>query len=77
MKRKMLKTVEQILMKTTKSISKLNGKVVKENFGNKEIRELKDFIGTIYDYPYNDRCAIIIIQKCFADWCGNYTGVDK
>jgi len=71
----MLKKVEDILMKAAKLTGKLNGKPVKENFGAKEIRELNDYIGTIWEYEYNDRCAIIIIQKSFSDWCGNYTEV--
>lgn len=69
-----MKTVNEIQCCTNKFRRKLMGKPVRENFGNKELRSLDDFIGNVYQYSYEDRLTINRITDNFFDWCVNYTG---
>ncbi len=50
----------------------LVGKQVYENFGEKEQRELDDYIGDFCDYPYEDKLIIIGIYNDFSKWCQTY-----
>ena len=60
-------------MKSIKTIeSRLKKKPLVENFGDKEIRELEDFIGDIYEYPYGTRLIVQDRIQDFCDWCANY-----
>ena len=47
---------------------------MRENFGQKELRLLEEFIGPVYDYSYDDRLVNIGIIRDFDDWAMNYTG---
>ena len=69
-----LKTMGQIRKRMSALKVILRKKEVYENFGDKEIRKLENFIGDIYSYSHDDRMEIISITNHFADWCGNYTG---
>jgi len=54
-----MKTLPQISNKALALEKKLlSQKIIYENFGQKELQELKDFIGNIYDYPYKQRHQI-------------------
>jgi len=72
-----MKTILQITNKIKQLKNKLSKKAVRENFGDKEQRQLDDFIGNTYDYSYDDRLMINSIVNVFHDWCGNYTGSCK
>lgn len=67
-----MRTVDQIRKKAGSLKKKLEVKPIVENFGDKEIRELENFIGYLYGYSYFDRLAINQIQKEFFDWCCNF-----
>ena len=69
------RTIKQIWNKVESLENRLKAKKICENFGDKEIRELDNFIGDIYSYDYFDKIEIISIQKVFMDWCANYKGV--
>ena len=49
-----------------------NELVMVENFGEKEIRKIDDFIGDIWEYPYSQRQKIISLTNKFCDWCATY-----
>ena len=68
-----MKSLSQIRKKCNTLKGQLRKKQVVENFGDKEIRKLEDFIGDIYSYDYSDRMEIIGTTNDFADFCGNYT----
>ena len=70
-----LKTVKQIKNKIQSLKNKLEKKQLKENFGEKEQRELDDFIGDVWEYDYCDRMIIISLTKNFFEWCYNYIKV--
>jgi hypothetical protein len=71
-----MKTTHEIVKKVDKLRKKLilkartNG--LYENFGEKEERELKDFIGDIYDYPYPAREGLWRIERSFFNWSSNF-----
>jgi len=69
-----MKTVNQILKKSEQLQNRLTKKKVRENFGNKELNLLDNFIGDPYSYSYDDRMAINTITKNLFDFCINYTG---
>jgi hypothetical protein len=69
-----MKTMNQILKKSAALQYRLTKKQVRENFGDKEMRLLDDFIGSPYDYSYDNRLAINTITGNFFDFCVNYTG---
>jgi len=69
-----MKTISQIKEKASALKRSLAGKPIVENFGEKQMRALDDYVGDIYDYPYSKRMVIIIITGDFFDWCVNYTG---
>lgn len=71
---KTLKTLNQV----DKKIEKLKNELeqqgeVYENFGDKQIRQLDNYIGDIYGYSYSERLSILTKIKNFVEWCGNYT----
>ena len=67
-----MRTVAQVRRKADSLKKKLEPKPIVENFGDKEIRELENFIGNSYNYSYLDRLAIDRIQKEFYSWCCNF-----
>ena len=69
-----MKTLNQILKKSAQLQYRLTKKQVHENFGDKEMRVLDDFIDDIYGYSYDERLAINKITENFFDFCVNYTG---
>ena len=69
-----MKTITQIKNKMEKFKKKLSQKDVYENFGDKEQMLLFDFIGSIWEYPYEERKSVKAIENEFFNWCINYTG---
>lgn len=67
------KTVAAIRKKAEQLKKKLDGKPVKENFGQKEVRQLEDF-SDIWSLNYDDRLKAIKIIDDFNQWAMNYTG---
>lgn len=67
------KTIQAIRKKSDQLKKKLDGKHVKENFGQKEVRQLEDF-SDIWSLDYNDRLTAIKIIDSFNNWVMNYTG---
>jgi hypothetical protein len=68
-----MKTISQVARKTKLLKEKLKKKPLVENFGNKEQRQLDDYVGYTYDYPYFERQKILAITNGFFSWCINYT----
>jgi len=68
------KNVSAIKKKAEQLKKKLNGKAVKENFGDKEERQLNDFIGDIWSYGMSERQQIMKITGDFFNWRTSYTG---
>jgi len=66
-----MKTLDQIRHKSHQIQRKLENKKIVENFGNKEERELEEFVGDIYGYSYYSRLEIIQILNQFSEWCRN------
>ena len=69
-----MKTKTQILKRIAALKTTLKKKQIYENFGQKEVRKLEEFIGPVYDYPYETRLENISLISAFDDWCMNYTG---
>ena len=69
-----MRTTKQIKDKIDALKQKLHKKQVYENFGDKEQRELDEYIGDIWDYDYSNRMIIAPMTKQFFEWCYNYTG---
>ena len=67
----MKRTVEQIRKKAKELKNVLKKKKICENFGDKEIKMLKDYIG-IYEYDWVTRQEIYKILDDFVEWCSNY-----
>ena len=67
-----MKTIKQIEQKVKRLQSRLRGCLVYENFGEKQVKELEDFIGDIYEYSYEERKYINIIVREFSNWCCNH-----
>jgi len=67
----MKRTVEQIRKKAKELKNVLKKKKICENFGDKEIEMLKDYIG-IYEYDWVTRQEIYKILDDFVEWCSNY-----
>jgi quinolinate synthase len=67
-------TLKQINIRIAKLKKHLKTTAICENFGDRQIRELDNFIGDIYSYSFNDRLAIIKEQQEFFNWCISYTG---
>ena len=72
-----MRTINQIKNKIATLKNKLDGKIVRENFGENEQAELNIYIGDIWDYDYCDRMIISSLTKQFFEWCYNYTGSVK
>jgi len=70
----MQRTLKQVNAKANKLKVYLLQCTMHENFGDQQIRQLDDFIGDIYSYPYNERQAINAERKAFFDWCTTWTG---
>lgn len=69
-----MKTNPQILKKIAALKTSLKKRQIYENFGQKEVRKLEEFIGPVSDYTYYDRLENIKIISDFDNWCLNYTG---
>lgn len=65
------KTIQAIMKKADQLKKKLDGKPVKENFGQKEVRQLEDF-SDIWSLDYSDRLKAIKIIDNFNNWVMNY-----
>ena len=72
-----MKTIKQIKAKAENLKEKLQGKPIRENFGDEEIRTLEDFIGNFWGYSYFDRAEITQITIGFSHWCITCTGEHK
>jgi hypothetical protein len=68
------KNIKEIQKKADQLKKKLNGKPVRENFGQKELRQLEDFTGWVGAYDSPDRQKITKIIDDFSNWVMNYTG---
>lgn len=69
-----MKTPKQIERKIATLKKRLNGRRVYENFGEKEQRELDDFIGFIHDYDYKSKPIVTTMVNEFCEWCYTYNG---
>ena len=69
-----MRTQSQIRNKISTFKTQLRKKQIKENFGQDKVRKLQDFIGDIYEYPYQDRLDINDMVNSFSNWCANFTG---
>lgn len=72
-----MKTFTQIAAKARAlkdKLSKVKRDDIYENFGDKECRELDEFIGDFYSYDCGMRNKIVTIQINLRDWCGRYEG---
>ena len=70
-------TLSQITHKADAFKKLLANKPIRENFGDREVRLLDEYIGFIYDYPHQERQPILQIRNQFYDWCMNYIGSTK
>lgn len=70
-----MKTVKQIQNKINSLMIKLSKKPLKENFGQKEIRELQDYVGCIHDYGWPEKPEILNLEKDFIEWCASGRGL--
>ena len=68
------KTVRQVLAKRDRLKARLRKQEPRENFGDREVRRLEDYVGAIWDYDYHHRRTIDAIVREFARWCSEYTG---
>lgn len=64
-----MKDIKQIENKINQLMIKLSKKPLRENFGDKEIRELEEYVGYIWDYSYEERMKIMKLQSEFFTWC--------
>jgi len=72
-----MKTFTQIANKARAlkdKLSKVKRGDIYENFGDKECRELEDFIGDFYSYDISTRAKIIATQTTLRSWCERYEG---
>ena len=69
-----MRTVKQVYLEIERAKERLKKLPICENFGDKEIHRLDNFIGDIYAYPYADRLKILTAHNGFAGWCMTYTG---
>ena len=63
-----------ILRDIAKAKSKLKGKKPTENFGQDEVRKLRD---KYFDYRYGQFSSAYSLIDDFDDWCANYTGMNE
>lgn len=68
-----MKSIKQINLKIIELKTNLQIAPIVENFGIKELRELNDYIGDVYEYPYFDRMEINILTSSFFEWCATAT----
>ena len=69
-----MRTFTAICNKIEQLKDNLAKKEVYEDFGQKEIHELNDFIGDFWSYDNLERLAIMTVQTNFSNWCGTYNG---
>jgi hypothetical protein len=69
-----MRTIQEVNKKVRLLKAKLMKKKVCENFGDKEKRALKEYMGCVYSYPYLMREEIIRIIESFDNWCMNREG---
>lgn len=69
-----MKTLPQIKSKIKSLKRLLSKRKVRENFGEKEIQKLDDFIDNFWSYPQDIRLIIFRLKNDFAEWCYSYTG---
>lgn len=75
-----MKTITQIANKARalkNKLSKVKRGDIYENFGDKECRELEEFIGFFYDYDSSIRAKIITIQMNLRSWAERYEGAPE
>ena len=68
-----MKTIIQIKQKIKRLQSRLRGCSVCENFGEKQIKELGDFVGDIFEYSYEERKIVVSLINDFSRFCYNFT----
>jgi hypothetical protein len=64
-----MRTLNEIVKKVNSLKKQLQNKQVYENFGDKQMGKLDDFIGDIYEYDYHRRQSIFEIKEDFFNWC--------
>ena len=65
------KILSQVRRDIEKAKNKLKGKSPRENFGEKEVRALRDKYS---DYQYGVNHQVFDLINQFDDWCGSYVG---
>jgi len=63
--------IKDVISDIAKLKNKLKNQPIRENFGQKEIRELKDKYS---QYAYGPYRAVFDYINAFDEWCSNYTG---
>lgn len=66
-----MRTIEQIRTEVYRIEKKLKRAKVRENFGQKDLRGLDDYIGYLPDYSYQEREIIFAHVKRLQDYCYN------
>jgi hypothetical protein len=66
-----MRTIIEITKEVNKIEKKLIRAKVRENFGQKELRALEDYIGFIGDYPINERECIQDRLNDIRTYCEN------
>lgn len=69
-----MKNIRQIRHKSNLLKRASARKSIGENFGDRAQLLLSQYIGDIYQYPYEDRLLINIITSEFFNWCSTYEG---
>jgi hypothetical protein len=64
-----MKKIQEVENKINQLKIKLSKKPLRENFGDGEIRELEEYVGYIWDYPYQERLKIQSLQCDFFMGC--------
>lgn len=67
-------TVQSVQKKADTFKKKLLKSKMKENFGQKEVRQLEDFANIWMIDDYQDRLKVVKIINDFNEWAMNYTG---
>lgn len=69
-----MKTLIQIHNKAITFANKLSkSKTMFENFGQKEVRELKNYIGDVYEYPIEQRQEIFAQITALDNFAMNFS----
>ena len=69
----MMRTINEISNEVKKTTGKLRRMKVRENFGQKQLRALEDYIGFLGDYDQATRIYAIQALDALGDYCANKT----